>query len=85
MRAKATGTGGPASTANVDRFIEEAYSWVLQVYRGQPATNPRKPTQRELEAWRRFAQEERGKRPDMTAQALRDLIMDSLRAALSNQ
>jgi hypothetical protein len=84
VRDEARGVGGPAGSADLTRFITDAYQWVFELYRNQPANNPRKPTDREIREWTAYAKTQLANKPEMTAEDLKYLIQDGLRTALGN-
>ncbi|AKQ63279.1 hypothetical protein A176_000191 [Myxococcus hansupus] len=84
IRSEKMGTDGPPGE-NVERFIREAYAWLVQTHYGYVSDQPNGPTQRELEAWAKFARDKLKETPEMSSEDLRHYILDSLRTALANQ
>jgi hypothetical protein len=84
VRDEARGVGGPAGSADLKKFITDAYQWVFELYRNQPANNPRRPTERELREWEAYARTQLANKPEMTAEDLKYIIQDGLRNALGN-
>ncbi|RYZ44173.1 MAG: hypothetical protein EOO71_00455 [Myxococcaceae bacterium] len=75
VRDDMTGVGGPASKANVDKFINDAVSWAAKVYQG----TDRGATSGELQKWRAFADKTLADNPGMSSAQLQAAIQDAVR------
>ncbi|GHH00566.1 hypothetical protein [Comamonas sp. JC664] len=84
IRSEKMGTDGPPGE-NIERFIREAYAWLVQTHYGYVSDRPNGPTQRELTEWAKFARDKLKETPEMTSEDMRHYILDSLRTALANQ
>ncbi|WP_426754727.1 hypothetical protein [Myxococcus sp. Y35] len=78
VRAKVTKMDS-TSPENVDRFIEDAVKWVTLCYQGEE----RCATPAEMTYWRAFAAEKLREDPEMSPEALKYAITDTLRAKMT--